>query len=261
MERYKRSKGKLLGSHQKCWLWGRNAVLATLHAGKWPILELYLDAALPDEAKRDAYRLADALKIPSQAVPDKQLARRCHSHEHQGYLARMAEFPYAGLDAIPAQPEATPLYVILDRIQDPFNFGSILRSAEAFGVDTVVIGTGEQVGVTAAVARSSAGAVNYIPIVRVANLTKLADNLAKRTIHIVAASEKAGTPAADHDFTAPTALVIGNEGRGIAPDLLARCDARVQIPQQGHTGSLNAAVAAAILLYEARRQRGDGATG
>jgi 23S rRNA (guanosine2251-2'-O)-methyltransferase len=148
------------------------------------------------------------------------------------------------------------LLLILDAIQDPHNFGAILRSADAMGMSGVFVGKTGQAEVTSLVARSSAGAVNHISLAQVDDLAGLAELLQSRGVQILGASEKEGIPADQCDFRRPTALVIGNEGIGIRPELLRLCDARVTIPQHGHVGSLNAAVSAGILLYEARRQRG-----
>ena len=172
VERYRRGRGKttLLGSHQKCWLWGRNVVLETLRGGRWPVLELYCSDHLPPEELDVVHALAEQNATSVRVEPGTSLRKRCHSAEHQGYLAKMADFPYtdplALLDQL-IENEKSPLLVICDAIQDPFNLGALIRSAEVFGVDGIFIGTTHQVGVTSLVARSSAGAVNHVPIARV----------------------------------------------------------------------------------------------
>ena len=257
MERYRRGKGKkrLLGSHQKCWIWGRNAVLETLAAGRWEILDLYLAADLPVEQLQAAQALAaDQGLAPAVEAADR-LTQLCHSTEHQGYLARMTEFPYSTEADVLQAAVPSPLYVQLDAIQDPHNFGAIVRSAEVFGVDALFMEETGQVGVTSMVVRSSAGAVNRLPLVRVPRLEELAGRLHDRGIVLAAASEKAELCLADFDFNRPAAVVIGNEGGGIRPALRDACDARVCIPQHGRIGALNAAVAASVFFYEARRQR------
>lgn len=257
MERHNRGKGKkkLLGSHQKCWIWGRNAVVETLQAGRWQILDLYLSNQLPDvllsRVKADAARLGLVAVVEEPGVLDKL----CHTTEHQGFLARMTDFPYSVEAATIAALPASPFCVVLDGIQDPYNFGAIVRSAEVFGAHAVFIGETGQVGVTSMVVRSSAGAVNRVPIVRVADLMALSAALRGKGIQLVAASEKADGNLMDHDFKAGCAVVIGNEGVGPRQELMAQCDRVVKIPQVGHIGSLNAAVAAGIFFYEVRRQR------
>jgi 23S rRNA (guanosine2251-2'-O)-methyltransferase len=257
VERSQRGKGKqkLLGSHNRCWVWGRNAVLETLRAGRWPILELHLSAALDRPHLQAARRLAEAGNVPIQIVADADLTRLCRSSEHQGYVARMPPYPYAAASELLALTTAQPVFVILDSIQDPYNFGAILRSADALGVQGVFVAETGQADVNSLVVRSSAGAVNHLSIAQVPNLTELARQLAARGVLLVAASEKSARDLFDSDFRQPVAVVIGNEGRGIHADLLAQCHEQVRIPQAGHVSSLNAAVAAGILFYEIRRQR------
>ena len=257
MERHGRGKGKqkLLGSHQKCWIWGRNAVVETLAAGRWKILELHLSLLLSPTLIEQARSLANRMGLVSVVVDPDVLTRLCHTPEHQGYLARMTDFPYADTPQVLASLPAAPFCVILDGIQDPFNFGAVIRSAEVFGAHAVFLGETGQVGVTSMVVRSSAGAVNRIPIARVPDLEALAGDLKSRGIRIVAASEKAAGQLMDTDFRTGSAIVIGNEGVGPRPGLISLCDAVAKIPQAGHIGSLNAAVAAGIFFYEVRRQR------
>ncbi len=259
MERYQRAKGRppLLGNHQKCWLWGRNPVLETLRAGRWPILELWLDAALADDPAREALACAEQLKIPVNRGSTEDLIRLCHSAEHQGYLAKMGEFPYAGEGQLFREggTGASAFYLLLDGIQDPYNLGAILRSAEVFGATAVVLAGEEQVGVTRQVARSSAGAVNRVTLVQSIDLPALAGRLRQAGVAVVGASEKAEATIDRFDGRRPVALVVGNEGHGHSPAMTAQIETWVRIPQEGRIGSLNAAVAAAIFCYEIRRQR------
>jgi 23S rRNA (guanosine2251-2'-O)-methyltransferase len=257
VERYRRGKGKqkLLGSHQKCWIWGKNAVGETLLAGRWHIHELRLSETLPADVIQSSREAAVRLDVPVIVEPPEQLTNRCRSGEHQGFLAKMAPFPYEQVDDVLAVALESPLFVILDSIQDPYNFGAILRSADVMAADAVFIGETRQVGVTSLVARASAGAVNHIRIVQADDLTGTVVKLQSNGVRIVAAAGGAATACIDYDWTQPTALIIGNEGTGVNETLLELSDERVSIPQFGHVESLNAAVAAGILLYEARRQR------
>lgn len=258
MERHSRGKGKkkLLGSHQKCWIWGRNAVMETLTAGRWRILDLYFSRLLAPEIIEQARPLAASMGITPKVEDPDALARLCHTTEHQGYLARMTDFPYAEEASVLASLPDNPFCVILDGIQDPFNFGAIIRSAEVFGAHAIFIGDAGQVGVTSMVVRSSAGAVNRVPIVRVSDLSGLVERLCAMNIHPVAASEKAECELIHYNFLRGSAVIIGNEGAGPRPELVGRCESVLRIPQVGHIGSLNAAVAAGIFFYEVRRQRG-----
>lgn len=257
VERYRRGKGKkkLLGSHQQCWVWGRNAVTETLRAGRWPIHELHLANHLPPVELESTRELALHLEVPVSVESADALTRRCRSAEHQGYLAKMPPYPYEDAAELLRQRPSRPLYAVLDSIQDPYNFGAIIRSADVLGVDGVFIGQTRQVEVTSLVARSSAGAVNHVSIAKVPDLVELVERLRGLSIHVVAASEKGATTLSECDFLQPMALIIGNEGTGITDELLGRCDQRVCIPQSGHVAALNAAVSAGILFYEVCRQR------
>lgn len=257
VERRQRSKGKrkLLGNHQRCWLWGRHLVLETLRARKWPILELCLANDLPGEELRAATELAGEGQVRLRIEPRTWLTHACHSAEHQGYLAKMPPFPYGRLDDVLQARSTVPLYIVCDAIQDPYNLGAILRSAEVFAVDAVFIGTHRQVPVSSMVARASAGAVNRVPIVQVADLLQLASSLSNVNVPLLGACAEGTESISEHDFCRPVAVVIGNEGEGISPELIRRCASLIRIPQFGAIGSLNAAAAAGIICYEVRRQR------
>jgi len=261
----KRSKSVYAGSHQRSWLWGRHAVLETLRAGRWEIQELFAADNLSPETTAEVISLARSSDVEAQIVSEARILELCHSHEHQGMLARMAEFPYDSLAAVltnaaPADQKSSggrtlPLFVICDRIQDAHNFGAILRCCDAMKVQAVIIGERSQVAVTPHVARASAGAVNHQTIVRVSTLTDAVSELKQHGVQIVAASEKAGHLLWDADLKGPTAVVIGSEATGIDTRILSLCDLQIAIPMFGGVNSLNAAVAAGILLYECRRQQ------
>lgn len=253
----RKRKQELLGSHQKCWIWGKNVVLETLRAGRWPIHELRIADRLARDKLAEARRLAESHNVPFIVEPAEELERRCRSAEHQGYVAKMAPYPYDDAGQVLGRNATARFYLLLDGIQDPYNFGAILRSAESFGVNGVFVPTQRQSEVTSLVARTSAGAVNFLSIAKVESLPELAKQLQAMGVIIVAASEKSARNLNDCDFRQPTAIVIGNEGEGISSALLEKCDARVRIPQHGRVGSLNAAVSAGIVLYEAARQRGE----
>ena len=260
MERHGRCKGKkrLLGSHQKCFIWGRNVVTETLAAGRWEILDLHLSAGLDSQELDEARALAVRRGLAPVILPPEKLTHLCRSSEHQGYVARMTDFPYSDEEEACAGLPKRSVVAVLDSVQDPYNFGAILRSAEILGLHAVFIGEKEQVGITSMVVRASAGAVNRVPVVRVPDIIPLAARLGARGMRLVAASEKADTPIFQCDFSGATAVVIGNEGRGVRPELLALCHATVRIPQVGKIGSLNAAVAASVFFYEILRQRWTG---
>lgn len=249
------SQREILTNHNRCWIWGRHVVLETLRAGRWPILELCVSDQLGDELKAEVWRLAGLHGVETTVVNDQAIAKSCHSGEHQGFAARMSPFPCFSLEELQANWPANPLLVVLDRLQDPYNFGAIVRSASALGLDGIVMGAKGQVAVNSLVARSSAGAINHIPIARTESLGEAIDSLRGFGFQIVAASEKGSTKLCEADFGRPTVAIIGNEGDGIQPALLKRCDLALRIPMSGQVGSLNAAVAASVLFYEMRRQR------
>ena len=161
---------KLMGNHQKCWIWGRHVVLQTLQAGYWMIQELVVSKELSDQQQSEITTLAESLEIPFLVEPASRLTQLCGAAEHQGYLAKMPPFPYCTEESIWKKELAQPLFVLLDGIQDPFNFGAILRSAEVLNVDAVFVGETHQAAINSQVVRSSAGAVNSVPIVQVVSL-------------------------------------------------------------------------------------------
>ncbi len=253
------------GNHQRSWLWGHHAVLETLQSGLWPVLEIF--------ATREAFNeSADLLNaklqtgIPVDVVTAARLFELSKSTEHQGLVIRLGPYPYRSMasfesemrraiEAETAQPTKPPLVVICDQIQDTFNFGAILRCCDGAGVAGVVVGERGQAEVTPHVARSSVGAVNYIPVVKSANLVSAALALKAIGFQVVGADGNTKQSAWASPLAAATTLIIGSEAAGISAELLEVCDQRLCIPMQGHVTSLNAAVAAGILLYEIRRQQ------
>lgn len=253
--RKRRAKQPVLGNHQRCWLWGRHVVLETLAAGKWPIYELRLSSELSEADCKQVCDQAEQAGVLYKIEPGEELTKQCGSQEHQGYLAKMPPYPYDDIATLEDNWPSVPLFLMLDGIQDPYNFGAILRSAEVLGADAVVIGQDHQTGITSQVARSSAGAVNHLRIVRTKDLTGVLESWKARRVKIFGASEKSSVPIYNLDCTTPLALILGNEGFGIRPQLLDCCDELTAIPQSGQVGSLNVAVSLGILCYEVSRQR------
>ncbi len=249
------SRKKQLGNHQKSWLWGRHAVLETLRAVRWPILELFISEELGEQERDELGTLCRDANLEFDVSTSRRLEELCHAGDHQGYLARMSEFPYetvaSGLEVVPENA----FYVILDHLQDPHNMGAIIRSAEIFGVDAVIFPARGQVGVTCSVARSSAGAVNRVPLIQADDLSEVFSVLKDAGVLCLGASEKSDCSVIDQDLQPSIAIVMGNEGKGLSAETLAACSRCVSIPQTGEIGSLNAAAAAAVMFYEVRRQR------
>ncbi|MDZ4688572.1 MAG: RNA methyltransferase [Planctomycetaceae bacterium] len=246
---------KPLGNHNRCWIWGRHAVWTTLAAGRWTPLEVAITPRCPDELRTDVRRIARSGQIPLVEITDAELTKRTRADDHQGLAARMPEFPYATLTELLSRTPSPTAWLVLDGLQDSFNFGAIIRSAVELGIDAILIGTAGQSGVNSQVVRSSAGAVNYLPIVRVRSLSAALDDLCSAGVVPLAASEKSAMLLETVDLTRPVALVIGNEGQGVSHDVMSRCLEQVRIPIENRVGSLNAAVAAGILCYELVRQR------
>jgi 23S rRNA (guanosine2251-2'-O)-methyltransferase len=233
------------------------SVLETLRAARWPILELHLSEDLPHDELDAATRLAESLNLAVSFESAQALSQLCHSEEHQGYLAKMPPFPYDDADELLRKRPDRAFYVLLDAVQDPFNFGAILRSAEALGVDAVFVGCTNQVEVTSLVVRASSGAVNHLPLAKVDDLAAWIGRLKEAGITIIGTAPKAKRDVSRVDLRRAVAIVLGNEAIGIRPEILALCDERVSIRQRGHVGSLNAAVSAGILFYEVARQRNE----
>lgn len=251
----RRGDATLLAGHQRSWLWGRHLVLETLQAGRWPVAELYL----AEDLDADTLALVQAAtggKLALRRATRKRLTNLCHAGDHQGLLAQVGPFPYVGLEALLARASAAPLYLILDGIQDPFNLGAMLRSAEVFGASGVILGGAGQAGVNSLAARASSGAVNRLDICRVDDLATAIAALRARGVAVIGTHLKGQRPLHDCDLTRKAALVIGNESAGLSTATIALCDQLATIPQAGGLNSLNAAAAAAVCLYEAQRQRG-----
>ena len=175
---------------------------------------------------------------------------------HQGFVLRVSEFAYSELSVImdKAEQEENPLVLILDGLNDPHNFGSILRTADATQVTGVIIPKHRAVGVTPVVAKTSTGAVEHIPIARVTNLSQTLDKL-KEAGFWVFGTDMDGTPSHKWNTAGKVALIIGNEGKGISAHIKKQVDEMITIPMSGHVQSLNASVAAAVLMYEVYRNR------
>lgn len=222
------------------------------------MIELYVTQQVFDQSER-LFREKQAAGISLQFVDTARLEQLVQSTEHQGLVARLGPFPYYSLKTflpiLTSTVSFAPIVVMCDRIQDAFNFGAILRCCDGANVVGVIVGEKSQAEVTPHVARASSGAVNHIPVVRVENLVETAESIKQIGFQFVAADSNATMSVWHSALSKPTMLLIGSEARGISSDLLAICDLKVCIPMQGKVTSLNAAVAAGILLYEIRRQQ------
>lgn len=198
--------------------------------------------------------IAEAKKagVAVRQMNAEQIDRLAGRSVHNGIVAEVSAAGYADLDDVVAREE-TRFILILDGITDPQNLGAILRVADGFGVDLVVLPEHESVGLTPAAVKASAGASGWVPVAQVTNLARTIERLQKDGYWVYAAAA-GGDPPAAIDFSGKVALVLGNEGKGIRRNVLEHCDRVVTIPMSGHLESLNVATAAAVLCYEVRRQ-------
>jgi 23S rRNA (guanosine2251-2'-O)-methyltransferase len=174
---------------------------------------------------------------------------------HQGVAGFLDQFNYADLDGVLEQGKGVPLFLVLDGIEDPRNLGALIRTAEGCGVGGVIIPKDRAAAITPAVAKSSAGAVFHLPVVRVANIPTTLKRIKERGIWVLGAAAEAHMDLYAQDLTIPLAVVIGGEGKGLRPLIKKGCDFLVSIPMKGKVNSLNASVAGSIILYEIMRQR------
>lgn len=229
-------------------IYGVRPVVEALKGGRRKVFKV-LDAVGEGEvAEAASARGVEVKRTSRQRVED--LAR---GGVHQGVVARVEPYPYSSLEEILAPPE--PLVVSLDGITDPRNLGAVLRAADGAGASGVVVPKDRAAGVTAAAVKASAGASEHVRVARETNLRRAIDRMKEAGLWVYAA-EAGGTTYADLDLAGPVGLVFGSEGRGVRRLVREACDGAVSIPMLGRTGSLNVSVAAAVLLYEARRRRG-----
>lgn len=236
---------------------GRNAVQEALRAGG-PIDKIYIARGETDAALGHIASTARGKGIVVVEADRRKLDGMSVTHSHQGVIAVAAVREYAAVeDILSAAREKgePPLVVVCDEISDPHNLGAVIRTAECAGAHGVIIPKRRSAGLTAIVAKTSAGAVSHLPVARVANLTALLKELKDDGLWIFGAEADGTTPLYEADLKGPAALVIGSEGRGISRLVSENCDFKVSIPMRGKLNSLNASAAAAILLYEAVRQR------
>lgn len=237
---------------------GRNAVLEAFRSGK-TIDKLFVQEGCKDGPVQTILREAKKSGNDTiiQYVKKERLNQMSETGSHQGVIAYAAAYEYASMEDIfsLAEKRGEPLFIlVLDGIEDPHNLGAMIRTANQAGIHGVIIPKRNAVGLTATVAKASAGAINYVPIVKVTNLTNTIRELKERGIWFVCA-EMEGTILYNLDLKGPIGLVIGNEGHGVSRLVKENCDFIAGIPMKGEIGSLNASVAMGILSYEIVRQR------
>jgi 23S rRNA (guanosine2251-2'-O)-methyltransferase len=249
------------GGKPEALVYGLKPVLEALRAGTRPLRDVLLAQGARHNRLQELVSLAREQGIPVKRVPRLEIDRICDAGLHQGIVARISPAAYCDsdelLDLVAAQVsvEPQPLILGLDSIEDPRNLGAILRTAECTGVSGIFVPERRAAPLSPTVAKVAAGALEYVRLARVTNLARLIRQLKERNIWVVGAATQGAIEYTAWDWTLPTALFLGNEGEGLHRLIRERCDALLRIPICGHVESLNVAVAAGVLLYEALRQR------
>ena len=237
---------------------GRNALTEALKSGR-TIDKVFVAAGDTDKALARLSALAKEAGAVVVATDRRKLDQMSPTGAHQGIMAQVAAHEYATVEEIlqrAADKGEAPLLVLCDELSDPHNLGAILRTAECAGAHGVIIPKRRSVGLTAVVSKTSAGAVEYMPVARVSNMSACIRDLKAQGVWVYGTAADGSTDLYHADLKGPAAIVIGNEGQGMSRLVADSCDVLVSIPMKGNISSLNASAAASILLYEAVRQRG-----
>jgi 23S rRNA (guanosine2251-2'-O)-methyltransferase len=237
-------------------IYGINPVSEALRSDRCRITEVWVAEGRSFKGLEEIISMVESKGVPLRRVGRSQLDSLTKDALHQGVVGSIEQFAYADLDAVLQQDQGEPFLLVLDGIEDPRNLGALIRTADACGVWGVIIPKDRAVGITPAVAKSSAGALFHVPVVRVTNIATTLRQIKEKGIWVVGAAAEAQTDLFYHDLTIPLAVVIGGEGRGMRPLVKRECDLLVSIPMKGKVNSLNASVAGSIILYEVIRQRG-----
>lgn len=235
---------------------GKNPVMEALKAER-EINKLWIAEGSQRGAMQAIVQLAKAQNVLIQYVPKQKLDQMTEGN-HQGVVAQVAAYRYYDIDELfrrAAERNEQPFFLLLDELEDPHNLGSIMRTADAVGAHGIIIPKRRSVGLTQTVAKASTGAIEHVPVVRVTNLARTIDELKERGVWIVGTDAKANDDYRQLDGTMPLALVVGSEGKGISRLVLEKCDFLIKLPMRGHVTSLNASVAASLLMYEVYRKR------
>lgn len=237
---------------------GRNAVTEALRSGR-AINKVFLADGETDKALGRLAAMSKDAGAVVVRIDRRKLGEMSPTGAHQGIIASVAAHEYATVDDmlnLAQERGEAPLLVVCDELSDPHNLGAILRTAECAGAHGVIIPKRRSVALTAVVGKASAGAVEYMPVARVSNLASTLRDLKQRGLWVFGTAADGTTALHSADLKGPAVIVIGSEGSGMSRIVSEACDFKVSIPMKGHISSLNASAAAAILLYEAVRQRG-----
>ncbi|MDF2036788.1 23S rRNA (guanosine(2251)-2'-O)-methyltransferase RlmB [Bacillus sp. CMF12] len=235
---------------------GKNPVIEALKSER-DINKIFIAEGSQSGQMQQVIGLAKSAGVLVQFVPKKKIDGMAEGN-HQGVIAQVAAYQYAEIDDLFAAAEKkneAAFFLLLDEIEDPHNLGSIMRTADAVGAHGIIIPKRRAVGLTATVAKASTGAIEYIPVVRVTNMARTIDELKERGVWIAGTDAKGKQDYRQMDGTMPIGLVIGSEGKGMGRLIRDKCDFLINLPMAGHVTSLNASVAAALLMYEVYRKR------
>jgi len=235
---------------------GKNPIAEALRSGR-ELNKIWIAEGLNKKGIGEILSLANEAKIIVQAVPKRKLDGMLDVN-HQGIIASVAAYKYAEIEDlfdVATKRGEDPFFLILDELEDPHNLGSILRTADASGVHGIIIPRRRAVGLTGVVAKASTGAIEHVPVVRVNNISQTVEELKKRGVWIAGTDATHSTDYRLMDATLPLAIIIGSEGKGMSRILKEKCDFLYHLPMIGHVTSLNASVAASLLMYEVLRKR------
>lgn len=252
-EKVKRQPSENQGLASDEFVFGMHATLEAIQQGRGN--KLFIQDSLKGEKVQQLKDLAADQHLPIKWVPKAKLDSLSNQAVHQGVVLTITPYEYLSLAQLLDQTKENPFFLILDSLEDPHNFGSILRTADATGVDGVIIPKHRAVGITPIVVKTSTGAVEHVPIARVTNLQQTISQLKEQGFWIFG-TDMQGVNYRDWNASGSVALIIGNEGKGMAPGLKKEVDQMLTIPMTGHVQSLNASVAASLLMYEAFFKRG-----
>lgn len=239
------------------WIVGKNPVIEALRSGR-TINKIWMAEGTNKNQMGAVFSLAKDQGVIITTANRKKLDQLSGTDNHQGIIASVAAYDYVEVDELLARAKSkneAPFLLILDELEDPHNLGSILRTADAVGAHGVIIPKRRSVTLTATVAKSSAGAIEYVPVARVTNLVRTIEELKEQGVWIAGTDASAKQDFRQGDYTMPIALVIGSEGKGISRLVRENCDFLYSLPMAGQVTSLNASVAAALLMYEVYRAR------
>lgn len=239
------------------WIMGKNPLAEALQAGR-TVNKIWIADNLQKGAAQEIIQLAKQQGATVQRVPRQKLDQLVQNSNHQGVVASVAATDFVEperLIEIAREKGEPPFLFILDELEDPHNLGSVLRTADASGVHGVIIPKRRSVGLTPAVAKASAGALEYVPVARVTNIAQTIDWLKEQGVWVFGTDSKAKEDYRQAKYDMPLAIVVGNEGKGISRLVKEKCDFLVSLPMRGSVPSLNVSVAAGLLMYEVLRQR------